>query len=273
MISATGAVMLVLLALVVSLPIGLMLGIIWGLVSSAASKLLHFWNSHEFVPMDRGGRRVGDFDAPELVAIVGELAQRAAIPMPHVYVIESTETNAFAVGRDRRHAAICITTGLLHVLTRDELIGVLAHELAHVLNRTSLTKTASATLAAAASLLPPFGMVCGLDVRISLLLMFITPPSAFLVLLALARADEYAADRRGVLLTGRPDVVAGVLGRVELLELAGPGGLPNSATARVLDAIGKRLARQGRDNPFSAHPLPTNRISALARSSFPPNDG
>ena len=112
-----------------------------------------------------------------------------------------------------RHAAICVTTGLLHALSRDELAGALAHELGHVLRRSAVIKTTAAVLGAAVALLPPFGIFFGLGIGISLLLMFVTPPAAVLLQLAIARADEYAADEYGARLTGRPDVVAGLLGR------------------------------------------------------------
>ena len=203
--SATSAIMLVLLAAVVGPPIGAVLGAIYGLVSTAATKLFGLWNSHELVPKRRGGREVDAGSAPQLVAIVNELSQRAAIPTPRLYVIVSPRANAVAAGRDRRHASICVTTGLLHALTRDELAGVLSHELAHVLQRSALTRTAAATLAAALSLLLLFGPVLRSRIGLSLLLLVIALLAAFFGQLAIGRAGEYAADECGARLSGRPD--------------------------------------------------------------------
>ena len=104
---------------------GLVLGVLFGLLSTAATKLSRLWNDHELGPKRRGGQRSRDAgSAPQLVAILHELSQRAAIPTPRLYVIDNPRANAVAVGRDRRHASIYVTTGLLHTLTRDELGGV-----------------------------------------------------------------------------------------------------------------------------------------------------
>jgi heat shock protein HtpX len=259
------AIMTLVLLLALGYLLGAVLGVIIGLVSTAASKLFYLWNDDKFAPQRRGGRRVREHDAPELVAILRDLARRAAIPVPNLYVIDSPKANALAAGRGRRHAAICVTTGLLHALSRDELIGVLAHELGHVLRRSAVIKTAAAVLGAAISLLPPFGIFFGLGIGFSLLLMFVTPPAAVLLLLAIARADEYAADEYGARLTGRPDVVAGVLARVALVDDAGSEDMANSAMGRTMLAIGRRLVGPRRDNPFSAYPLPANRAIELAR--------
>lgn len=195
MISATSAILLVLLAFVVGYPIGAVLGAIYGLVSTAATKLFYFWNDHELAPKRHGGCEVDADSAPQLVAIVKELSQRAAIPMPRLYVINSARANAITAGRDQRHSSICVTTGLLYALTRDELAGVLSHELAHVLQRSALIKTAAATLAAAISLLPLFGPFFGFGIGLSLLLLFIALLAGLFGQLAIGRASEYAADR------------------------------------------------------------------------------
>jgi heat shock protein HtpX len=248
------AIMTMVLLLVAGYLLGAALGLIFGLVSTAATKVLYLWNDDKFAPQRRGGRRVQEQDAPELVATLRDLAQRAGIPVPNLYVIESpTKANALAAGRGRRHAAICVTTGLL------------AHELGHVLRRSAVIKTTAAVLGAAVSLLPPFGIFFGLGIGVSLLLMFVIPPAAVLLQLAIARADEYAADEYGARLTGRPDVVAGLLGRIALVDDAGSEDMANSATGRTMLAIGRRIVGPRRDNPFSAYPLPANRAVELAR--------
>jgi heat shock protein HtpX len=259
------AIMTMVLLLVAGYLLGAALGLILGLVSTAATKLLYLWNDDKFAPQRRGGRRVQEQDAPELVAILRDLARRAGIPVPNLYVIDNPKTNAIAAGRGRRHAAICVTTGLLHALSRDELAGVLAHELGHVLRRSAVIKTTVAVLGAAVSLLPPFGIFFGLGIGVSLLLMFVIPPAAVLLQLAIARADEYAADEYGARLTGRPDVVAGLLGRIALVDDAGSEDMANSAMGRTMLAIGRRIVGPRRDNPFSAYPLPANRAVELAR--------
>jgi heat shock protein HtpX len=262
--SAASAIMLVLLAMVAGYAIGAVLGVIIGLVGTAATKLLCFWNDHELGPKRRGGREVDAGSAPQLVALLNELSQRAAIPTPRLYIIDSPRANAIATGRDRRHASICVTTGLLYALPRDELAGVLSHELAHVLQRSTLTKTVAATLAAAVSLLSLFGPFFGLGIGLSLVLLLIVLLAAVLGQLAIGRAGEYAADKCGARLSGRPDALAAALRRAstddaELDEAA------SSQVATAMLAIGKWLAGPRRDNPFSAYPLTANRIAALER--------
>ena len=197
---------------------------------------------------------------------LNELSQRAAIPTPRLYVIDSPSANATAAGRDRRHASICVTTGLLHGLTPDELTGVLSHELAHVLQRSALTKTAASTLGAAISLLPLFGPFFGLGIGLSLLLLFIALLVAVLRQFAIGRAVEYAADKCGARLSGRPDALVAAL-RLTSADDADFDAVANSQVATATLAIGKRLVGPRRDNPFSAYPLPTNRIAALEQLS------
>jgi heat shock protein HtpX len=262
--SATSAILLVLLAAVVGPPIGLVLGVLYGLVSTAATKLFRLWNDHEFGPKRRGGRKVDAGSAPQPVAILNELSQRAAIPTPRLYVIDDPRANAVAVGRDRRHASICVTTGLLHGLTRDELTGVLSHELAHVLHRTALTRTAASTLAAAILLLALFGPFFGLGIGLWLLLLFIALLAAILGQLAISRAGEYAADECGARLSGRPEALVAAL-RLMSTDDGDFDDVASSKVATVMLAFGKWLVGPRRDNPFSAYPLPTNRIAALER--------
>jgi heat shock protein HtpX len=261
MISATGVIMLVLLALVVGYAIGAPLGIIIGLVSTAATKLFSFWNDHELAPKRRGGREVDAGSAPQLVAILNELSQRAAIPTPRLYVIDSPGANASAAGRDRRHASICVTTGLLHGLTPDELTGVLSHELAHVLQRSALTRTAASTLAAVISLLPLFGPFFGLGIGLSLFLLFIALLVAVLGQFAIGRAAEYAADKCGARLSGRPDALAAAL-RLMSTDDADFDAVANSQVATAMLAIGKRLVGPRRDIHSRATPC---RRTALPR--------
>jgi heat shock protein HtpX len=151
-------------------------------------------------------------------------------------------------------------------LGRDELAGVLSHELAHVLHRSTLTKTAAATLSAAISLLPFIGPFVGLGIACSLLLLFIVPTAAFLIQLAICRAVEYAADECGARLCGRPDALASAL-RIASTDEAEFGDAATNLTGKALLTFGRRLVGPRRDNPFSTYPLPINRIAALERLS------
>jgi len=251
------------LVMAASYATGAALGLIYGLISTATSKLLRFWNDHELGPKRRGARTV---DEGSVATLLHELSQRAKIPTPRLYVVDSPYANASATGRNYRHSSICVTTGLLSGLGRDELAGVLSHELAHVLQRSTLSKTSTATVSAVISLLPFVGPFVGLGIVRSLLLLFIVPAAAFLIQLAIMRAGEYAADECGARLSGRPDALASALSILSTDD-AEFGDAANDPIAKALWTFGKRLVGPGRDNPFSAYPLSMNRIAALERLS------
>jgi heat shock protein HtpX len=249
-----------LLVMTASYATGAAVGLSYGLIRTATSKLLRFWNDHERWPKERGAHEV---DGGDVATLLRELSRRAKIPTPRLYVIDSPNANASATGRGYRHSSICVTTGLLYVLGRDELAGVLSHELAHVLHRSTLTKTAAATVSAAISLLPFIGPFVGLGIVRSLLLLFMAPAATFLIQLAIMRAGEYAADECGARLSGRPDALASALSIVSTDDAE----FGDNLTGKALLTFGKRLVGPRRDNPFSAYPLPTNRIAALERLS------
>ena len=253
-----------LLVMAASYTIGAALGLTYSLISTATGKLLRFWNDHERGPQGRGAHEVAEGD---VATLLHELSQRAKIPTPRLYVVDSPYANASATGRDYRHSSICVTTGLLYGLGRDELAGVLSHEVAHVLHRSTLKKTAAATVSAAISLLPFMGPFVGLGIARSLLLLFVVPAAAFLIQLAISRANEYAADACGARLSGRPDALASAL-RIASTEEAEFGDTAGTnLTAKTLLTFGKRLVGPQRDNPFSAYPLPVNRVAVLERLS------
>lgn len=243
--------------------IGFVLGMVRGLVSTAASKVLRFWDWHELGPAERGAREV---DEGEVAGLLAELSRRAKIPTPRLYVIESPFANASAASRDYRHASVCVTMGLVRGLSRDELAGVLAHEVAHVVNRSMLVKTIAAALSAALALLPFVGPFLHFGIVRSLILFFIAPIGSFLIQLAILRADEYAADARGARLCGRPEALASALKILskDEIEFGDPASHP---TARAFLTVGKWLVGPRRDNPFAAYPRPSNRIAALERLS------
>ena len=200
-----------------------------------------------------------------------ELAQRAGMPVPKIYIIDNPQPNAFATGRDPKNAAVAATTGLLQMLDRDEIRGVMAHELAHVKNRDTLTMTVTATIAGAIGMLANFAMFFGgrdengqpTNPIAGLAIMIIAPLAASLVQMAISRSREYEADRIGAEIAGDPTALARAL---EKIELYAKGRLNidaerNPATAHLF--IINPLAGKGADNLFSTHPATQNRIRAL----------
>ncbi len=243
-------------------------GALIALLVAAGMNLFTFWNADKIVLRMHGAREVSATDCPEFVGLVAELARRAALPMPRVYVIDSPHPNAFATGRDPDHAAVAATTGLLGLLDRDEIAGVMAHELGHVRNRDTLIMTMAATIAGAISMLANFAMFAprgegdrgnGLAV---LAAMIIAPFAAMIVQMALSRHREYGADRAGAEISGRPMSLASALAKLE----QGARRIPNPVTERNPAAaalyIVPGLSGRG-DNLFSTHPDTGNRIAAL----------
>ena len=189
---------------------------------AAAMNLLSYWNADKIVLRMHHARPVDARSAPDLHAMVGELAGRAGLPMPKVYVIDNPQPNAFATGRNPQNAAVAVTTGLLAQLSREEVAGVVAHELAHVKNRDTLIMTITATIAGAISMLANFAFFFGGNRDnnnafglIGVLLAAITAPiAAMLVQMAISRTREYAADRLGAEISGRPRALASALVKI-----------------------------------------------------------
>jgi heat shock protein HtpX len=220
-----------------------------------------------------GAQPVSRATAPELWDMVAELARRAELPMPALYVIPSDQPNAFATGRDPLHAAVAVTTGILETLPREELAGVIAHELAHIKNRDTLIMTVAATIAGAIGMLAQFGFLFGgsrdsenrhpLGVVGALLVMILAPLAAMLVQLAISRTREYAADRLGAQICGQPLWLARALQRIEALAEGRvmPTAEHNPATAHLF--IVNPLRMGGVDNLFRTHPTTESRVAAL----------
>jgi heat shock protein HtpX len=199
---------------------------------------------------------------------VRELAGRAGLPMPRVYVMNSPQPNAFATGRNPQHAAVCATTGLLQMLSEDEIRGVLAHELAHVKNHDTLTMTITATIAGAISMLANFGLFFGGNrgnsgIIGTLLAVFLAPIAAMIVQMAISRSREYAADRGGAEISGKPLALASALRKLESAaqQIPNEPAEENPATAHLF--IVNPLSGERMDNLFSTHPSTENRIAAL----------
>jgi heat shock protein HtpX len=246
-------------------------GAIIALVIAAAMNVFSYWNSDRLVLSMHGAQEVDARSAPDLYALVADLARRADLPMPKVYLMDNPQPNAFATGRDPEHAAVAATTGLLRMLNRDELAGVIAHELAHVKNRDTLIMTITATIAGAISMLAQFGMFFGhnrdnnngVGIVGTLAMVILAPIAAMLVQMAISRTREYSADKLGAMISGRPDALASALNKIagaaQMVE--NPTAERNPATAHLF--IINPLSGQRMDNLFSTHPATENRIAAL----------
>lgn len=251
-------------------------GMIAALVFAAVSNVGAWWFSDRLVLGLYGARQVRD---GRLYRIVRELAARAGLPMPRVYAARSLQPNAFATGRNPANAAVVATDGLLRVLDDRELRGVMAHELAHIKNRDTLTMTVTATLAGAISMLANFALwlapVGGARDRPAgllgtVLVMLLAPLAATLVQLAISRTREYAADRGGAEISGDPAALAAALQKLEQAARKVPNhpAEQNPATAHMF--IINPLGRKTMDNLFSTHPNTLNRIRAL--EAYQPSD-
>jgi heat shock protein HtpX len=246
-------------------------GMLIALAIAAAMNFFSYWNSDRMVLSMHRAVEVGPQNAPEFHEIVRRLAQSANLPMPRTYIIDSPQPNAFATGRNPRNAAVAATTGLLEMLSPEEVAGVMAHELAHIANRDTLTMTVTATLAGAISMLGNFAMFFGRGSRNNnlvtalgtLLAVLVAPFAAAVVQMAISRTREYSADRLGAEICGRPMWLASALEKIA----AASGRIPNRlaeqhpATAHMF--IVNPLHEHARDSLFSTHPNPLNRIAAL----------
>src|SRR3954462_14952606 len=245
-------------------------GAMIALVIAAATNLFTYWNSDRMVLSMYGAHEVDRSSAPELVGLVAELAGRARLPMPRVFLMDEPQPNAFATGRNPENAAVAVTTGLMRQLSREELAGVIAHELAHIKHHDTLLMTVTATIAGAISMLAQFGMFFGSNrdnngpgIVGSIAMMILAPLGAMLVQMAISRTREYAADNLGARIVGQPMWLASALAKIENAAHHVPNmeAERNPATAHMF--IINPLSGHGVDNLFTTHPSTQNRISAL----------
>jgi heat shock protein HtpX len=245
-------------------------GMLIAFVLAAGMNLFAYWNADKMVLRMHGAKQVDRQTEPEFYAMVEELSQRAGLPMPKVYIMDNPQPNAFATGRNPENAAVAATTGLLRLLDRDEVAGVMAHELAHVKNRDTLVMTMTATIAGAISMLANFGMFFGggrdrnpLGVIGVILMVILAPLAAMLVQMAISRTREYGADRGGAEISGQPLALASALAKISgaAHRIENPSAEANPATAHMF--IINPLSGQRMDGLFSTHPDPRNRIAAL----------
>jgi heat shock protein HtpX len=245
-------------------------GMLIAFVLAAGMNFFAYWNADKMVLRMHGAKQVDRQAAPEFYGLVEELSKRAGLPMPKVYVMENPQPNAFATGRNPENAAVAATTGLLRLLDRDEVAGVMAHELAHVRNRDTLVMTMTATIAGAISMLANFGMFFGggrdrnpLGAIGVVLMVILAPLSAMLVQMAISRTREYGADRGGAEISGQPLALASALAKISgaAHRIENLSAEANPATAHMF--IINPLSGQRMDGLFSTHPDPRNRIEAL----------
>ncbi|WP_297110115.1 zinc metalloprotease HtpX [uncultured Devosia sp.] len=261
------------LFMVVGYFIGGTAGMFIALAFAAVTNLFAFWNSDKLVLRMQNAVPVERSRAPELYDMVDVLSKRAGIPTPAVYVIETDQPNAFATGRDPNNAAVAVSSGLLRQLDTREVAGVVAHELAHIKNRDTLTMTITATLAGAISALAQFGLFFGggnnrdnpLGGIGAILMVFLAPLAAMLVQMAVSRTREYEADRHGAEISGDPLALASALHKIATLagRQVNVAAERNPAMAHMY--IVNPLSGARMDNLFSTHPDTGNRIVALQR--------
>lgn len=242
-------------------------GAIIALLVAAGMNLFTFWNADRIVLSMHGAREVDAQSAPDFYNLVRELAQRAQLPMPRVYVIDQDAPNAFATGRNPENAAVAATTGLLAMLSREEVAGVMAHELGHVKNRDTLIMTMVATIAGAISMLANFGLFFrGGDnenghgnIVASMMAVIVAPFAAMIVQMAISRTREYGADRAGAEISGNPQALASALakisGRAQMI--------PNPVAERNPAAAQLYIVPTHVSELFSTHPATEKRIAAL----------
>ena len=246
-------------------------GAVIALLVAAATNLIAYWNSDRMVLSMYGAHEVDRHTAPELVDLVGELAGRAGLPMPRVFLMDDPQPNAFATGRNPQNAAVAVTSGLIQSLSREELAGVIAHELAHIKNHDTLLMTITATIAGAVSMLAQFGMFFGGNrgnngpgLVGSIAMMILAPfLGAMLVQMAISRTREYAADNLGGRIVGQPMWLASALAKIDNAahQIPNMEAERNPATAHMF--IINPLSGHGVDNLFTTHPSTANRIAAL----------
>lgn len=246
-------------------------GALIALVIAAGMNLFTYWNSDRMVLSMHGAREVDRNSAPDLYNLVAELAGRAQLPMPRVYIMDEAQPNAFATGRNPENAAVAVTVGLMQQLSREELAGVIAHELAHIKNHDTLIMTITATIAGAISMVAQFGMFFGGNrdnnhgpgIIGSIAMMILAPIAAMLVQMAISRTREYAADNLGARISGNPMSLASALSRIENAAHQIPNMEAERSPATAHMFIINPLSGQGMDNLFATHPSTANRIAAL----------
>ena len=247
-------------------------GMFLALLFGGAMNLFSYWFSDSMVLKMYNARQVDETSAPQFYAMVRELAHKAGLPMPKVYIIDEAQPNAFATGRNPEHAAVAATTGIIQLLSARELRGVMAHELAHVQHRDILISTVSATMAGAISALANFAMFFGgrdengrsVNPLVGILVAILAPLAASLIQMAISRAREFEADRGGADISGDPHALADALGKIQMyaegrIPMAPAEAHPETAQMMIMNP----LSAGGLRGLFSTHPATEERIARL----------
>lgn len=263
--------------------VGGALGVTIAFVVAAAMNFIAYWNADKIVLKMQGAREItSDERSPTVRAFAADtlrLAGHAGLPQPRIYIIDTPQPNAFATGRNPENAAVAATTGLLSMLTREEVAGVMAHELAHVQNRDTLTMTVTATIAGAIGMLANFALFFGNRDRggliTSIAIMIFAPMAAGLVQMAISRSREYEADKRGAEICGNPLWLSSALEKIDRGAKAVVNRRAEANPAMAHLYIINPLAGRKGDSLFSTHPATANRVAALRKmaNEAVPDDG
>ena len=244
-------------------------GMVFAFLLASGMNLYAYWNSDKLVLKMYRAREVDERSAPDLYRMVQRLSENAELPMPKVYIADNPQPNAFATGRNPSHAAVCATTGLLKRLSAEEIAGVMAHELAHVKNRDTLTMTIAATIAGAIAMLGNFAFFMGgrrdspLGILGVLLVIIVMPLAATLIQMAISRAREFEADRLGASISGRPLWLASALQRIQTSarQIANEAAEGHPATSHMF--IINPLSSGNFRGLFTTHPSTEERVQRL----------
>lgn len=274
----TGLLLAIMTGILVSLGglVGGSTGAFIAFLVSLGMNMFSLWGSHKMVLRMYGAREVDATSGGEYYRIVEHLAAQAQLPMPKVYVMDNPQPNAFATGASPSKAAVCASTGMLEMLTPEEVAGVMAHELAHVKNRDTLTMAVAASIGGAVSMLAQWLQFSslfggnrnnsgGIGIIGSIVAMLLAPFAAMLVQMAISRSREYQADRLGATICGQPLWLASALSKIEhyahTIRNEPAEAAPGTAHLFIINP----LSGQGMDNLFSTHPNTANRVAELER--------
>jgi heat shock protein HtpX len=246
-------------------------GMLLALLLGGGMNVFAYWFSDKMVLRMYNAQEVDEASSPYLYNMVKELAARAALPMPRVYLIDEAQPNAFATGRNPEHAAVAATTGIVKMLSARELRGVMAHELAHVKHRDILISTISATLAGAISMLANFAMFFGnrdssgrsTNPLVGILVMILAPLAASLIQMAISRAREFEADRGGAEISGEPQALADALTKIDAYARGIPMETADAHPETAQMMIMNPLSGGGLRGLFSTHPATEERVARL----------
>lgn len=256
---------------VIGVALGGAQGMLLALVVGGGMNVFAYWFSDKVVLRMYNAREVDETSSPYLYNMVKELAARAELPMPRVYLIDEAQPNAFATGRNPEHAAVAATVGIVQMLSARELRGVMAHELAHVKHRDILISTISATMAGAISMLTNFAMFFGgrnengrsSNPIVGILVMILAPLAASLIQMAISRAREFEADRGGAEISGEPRALADALGKIDAyargIAMTTADAHPETAQMMIMNP----LSGGGLRGLFATHPSTEERVARL----------